>query len=82
MEAITKEELKVGIFTMPSDKALGPDGFMNAFFKSCWNIINVDIMLAIRFSDLHAFHFHCLNSADFALTPQKDGAEDISLSPH
>ena len=31
-----------------------------------------------RFSDLHAAHFHWLNSADVALIPKKDGAEDIA----
>ena len=78
-DAITEEEVKASVFGMPSDKAPGPDGFTGAFFKSCWSIIKVDVMLAIsRFSNLHASHLHWLNTADVALIPKKDGAEDIS----
>ena len=77
-ENISEEEVKEAIFAMPADKAPGPDGFTGAFFKSCWSTIKGDIMMAIRhFSDLHASHFHWLNSADVALIPKKDGAEDI-----
>ena len=33
---------------MPSDKALGPDGFTGAFFKACWEIIKDDVMAAMN----------------------------------
>ena len=77
--AITEEEVKSVVFSLPQDKAPGPDGFSGAFFKACWSIIKADIMCAINhFSDLHASHFHWLNSADVALIPKKDGADDIT----
>jgi hypothetical protein len=31
----TDDEIKHAIFSMPSVKAPGPDGFIGAFFKSC-----------------------------------------------
>jgi hypothetical protein len=31
---------------LPSDKALGPDGFTGAFYKACWSIIKQDILNA------------------------------------
>ena len=78
-EAISEEEVKASVFSMPSDKAPSPDGFTVAFLKSCWTIIKVAVMLAINpFSNLHASHLHWLNTADVALIPKKDGAEDIS----
>ena len=75
----SEEEVWGMVKEMPSDMAPGPDGFTGAFFKSCWSIIKVDVMLAIsRFSNLHASHLHWLNTADVALIPKKHGAEDIS----
>ena len=44
----TQEEIKEIVFSMPRDKAPGPDGFMEAFFKSCWEIIKVDVAAAIN----------------------------------
>lgn len=78
-DAITEEEVKAAIFALPSDKAPGPDGFTGKFFKSCWEIIKDDILLVINsFSNLQTRNFHWLNSANIALVPKKDGAEEIS----
>jgi hypothetical protein len=35
------------IVCFPSDKAPGPDGFTGGFYKSCWNIIKMDLMAAL-----------------------------------
>jgi hypothetical protein len=32
---------------LPSNKALGPDGFTGRFYKSCWPIIKTELMAAI-----------------------------------
>lgn len=42
---ITEEELKVIVFSMPPEKALGPDGFIGVFFKAAWEIIKDDALL-------------------------------------
>jgi hypothetical protein len=34
--------------TMHSDKAPGPEGFIDAFFKKFWDIIKVDLMRVIH----------------------------------
>ena len=75
----TMEEARKAIFDSPGDKASGPDGFTCAFFKACWDVIKVDVMAVVNhFSNLHATNLHWLNSANIALIPKKDGAEDIS----
>ena len=44
----SQEEIKNTIYSMPSDKAPGPDGFTGAFFKACWEIITDDVMAAMN----------------------------------
>lgn len=37
-----KEEIKVVVFSLGVDEALGPTGFTMAFFQECWEIIKSD----------------------------------------
>jgi hypothetical protein len=49
------------------------------FFRRCWGTIKDDVMEVVhRFESLHVEHFHWLNSANVALLPKKDGAEEVS----
>jgi mannosylglycoprotein endo-beta-mannosidase len=78
-DAFSKDEVRNAINQMPSDKALGPDGFTGIFFKKCWGIIKDDIMKVIeRFGNLHVHNFHWLNSANIVLLPKKEGAEEVT----
>jgi hypothetical protein len=64
---------------MPSDKAPGPDDFKGIFFKKCWHTIKGDIIKVIEhFGDLHVQNFRWRNSANIALLPKKEGAEEVS----
>lgn len=57
---------------LPLDKALGPDGFTGRFYKSWWNIIKEDVLLAL--SDIHQGHlfkFKLLNRTFIMLLPKK-----------
>jgi mannosylglycoprotein endo-beta-mannosidase len=77
-EPFTEEEIKAAITQMPDDKVPGLDGFTGSFFKRCWEIIKVDVMAVVHlFGDLHVENFHWLNSANIALLPKKEGAEEI-----
>jgi hypothetical protein len=44
----TEDEVWNTIKQLPSDKALGPDGFTGRFYKSCWSIIKKDVMTALH----------------------------------
>ncbi|KAK1621256.1 hypothetical protein QYE76_026773 [Lolium multiflorum] len=47
--------------------------------KDVWDIIKGDVMEVVNsFGNLHAQNFHWLNSANIALLPKKDGAEEIT----
>jgi hypothetical protein len=41
-----EQEIKK-VFSLPSVKAPEPDGFIGAFFKSCWGIIKYDVLAVI-----------------------------------
>jgi hypothetical protein len=78
-DPFTEEEVKIAITHLPGDKAPGPDGFTGLFFKRCWEIIRVDVLNVVHlFGTLHVENFHWLNSANIALLPKKDGAEEVS----
>ena len=75
----TEEEIKHDVHQMPFDKAPGPDGYTGAFFRSCWDIIKVDVDKAANaFHSLRTSSFALLNSANMVLIPKKDGTQAIT----
>jgi hypothetical protein len=73
-EPVTKLELWNTIRSLPNDKAPGPDGFTGCFYKSCWNIIKMDIMVVVAAVWNRKFdNFGLLNSAYITLIPKHDG---------
>jgi hypothetical protein len=40
----SEEEVEKAVKGLPNDKAPGPDGFTNNFFKRCWGIIKFDVV--------------------------------------
>lgn len=75
---ITEEELKVTVFSMPPEKALGPDGFIGVFFKAAWEIIKEDLLTTVTsFFNLNTSQLHDLNTAFICLLKKEDasGAE-------
>jgi hypothetical protein len=74
----TEAEIKKSIDLLLADKALGPDGFMGTFFKSCWDIIKNDVMEAVKaFHDLRCMNLQLINSGNIILLPKKEGAEAV-----
>jgi hypothetical protein len=75
----TLEEIKETIYSMPGDKAPGPDGFTGAFFKSCWETIKYDIAAAINtLFAMNSQGFDLLNSANIVLLPKRPDAKRVT----
>jgi hypothetical protein len=75
---ISEEEVFLTIKHLPNDKALGPDGFMGRFYKTCWQTIKNDIMAAVKAVWRRDFrNFRLLNSAFITLLPKKADAEHV-----
>ena len=45
---ITEEEILANIAELDDNRAPGPDGLMDLFYKCCWPIIKADLTAAIR----------------------------------
>lgn len=70
IQPITLEEIKRALFSIPDDKAPGPDGFTSYFFKKCWGIIGTDFINAIRsFFERNTLP-RCINATIIALVPK------------
>jgi len=82
-DPFTQEEIKDTINSMTGDKAPGPDGFTGAFFKTCWEIIKVDVTAAVNtLFDMNSQGFDLLNSANIILLPKKPDAKRVTDYRH
>lgn len=73
-----EEEIKEAVFSLPSVKAPGPDGFIDAFFKSCWGIIKADVVAAVlQLANLRGDCAGLINSTNIILLPKKPNASWI-----
>ena len=74
----SEEEVWKTICSLPSNKALGPDGFTGNFYKACCPIIKVDVMAAVSAIWSRKFgNFNFLNSAYITLIPKREDALHI-----
>jgi hypothetical protein len=61
-----------------SEKAPGPDGFIGAFYKVCWETIKRDIIgLMKEIFALRVGYWNLLNSVNVILIEKKEGAHAI-----
>lgn len=61
---------------MEGGRAPGPDGFTGKYYKSCWAIIKVDLLAALRAVQANATtHLDRLNNATMILLPKKADAQ-------
>jgi hypothetical protein len=73
----TEEEVELAVKSLPNDKAPGPDGFTNNFYKHCWSIIKPDIINA--FQNIHIHRCGTLdgiNKAQVVMIPKVDVATE------
>jgi hypothetical protein len=74
----SEEEVEQAVKSLPNDKAPGPDGFSNNFYKRCWTIIKLDVLSA--FHSIHIHHCGALehiNGAQLVLLPKAE----VALEP-
>lgn len=67
-------EVKQVIFSMPSNKSPGPDGYTVEFFKGVSPIVGNDLTMAIQSFFMFGFLSTIINSTTLALIPKKTDA--------
>lgn len=74
---LSEAEIKNVLFSMPSNKASGPDGYPVGFYRAAWNIIGRDFILAVQTFFLNGFLPKGVNATILALVPKTPGAETL-----
>ncbi|XP_026383989.1 uncharacterized protein LOC113279508 [Papaver somniferum] len=70
----SSEEIKKIIFEMDPESSPGPDGFSGSFYRSCWQVIQDDVVNAVQFCWKRRFIPMGLNSNFLVLLPKIEGA--------
>ena len=71
MNPFTKQEIVDVIWAMEFDKAPGLDGFSIHFYKACWPIIKLDLILMVISFQIKVKVGGCTNSTFLALIPKE-----------
>jgi hypothetical protein len=81
-QPFTHEEVRVAIFQMEHNKALGPDGFPPEFYQVFWPLIRDDLMAL--FSDFYhgTLPLNRLNFGNIILLPKKKDARVVQQYMH
>lgn len=78
MERPFEEEVKNAVWMMDVDKVLGPDGFMLAYYKKCWEVSKRDLLLVFKNFYEKCFLYKESNATYIALIPKREGADQLS----
>ncbi|XP_074288901.1 uncharacterized protein LOC141614046 [Silene latifolia] len=67
---VTSEEIKQVVFSIPNEKAHGPDGYTSKFFKDSWDIVDPDICAAVAEFFMTGQLLTQLNATNITLIPK------------
>ena len=68
---VSLKEIKDVLFGMTSNKSSGPDGFNSELYKSLWEIISAEYIIAVQAFFVNGFHPKGINFTILALIPRK-----------
>lgn len=77
IKEVSEEDIKKVIFSMPSNKSPGPDGYTTEFFKGVWSIVGRDVVAAVKSFFVKGFLPKGLNATILALVPKTEEAREL-----
>jgi len=77
IKEVSMEEIKTVLFSMPSNKAPGPDGYTVEFFKETWSIVGNDLVAAVQSFFIKGFIPKGMNATILALIPKKKEVKEM-----
>lgn len=72
------DQIKAEFFSLPSDKAPGPDGYTGEFFKHCWDIVGEEVSNAVLDFFISGKMEPSWNSTAITMIPKVTNAERVS----
>ena len=73
----SEEEVFVALSNLGKDKALGPNGYIMAFWLFCWDVVKEEVLGFFRDFHEDGRFVKSLNATFLTLVPKKGGAEDL-----
>lgn len=74
---VSDAEVKKLIFSMPANKAPGPNGYTAEFFREAWDVVGKELTLAVQSFFKFGFLPKGLNATILALIPKKTDAREM-----
>ncbi|XP_009119170.2 uncharacterized protein LOC103844146 [Brassica rapa] len=72
------EEIKKILFSMPTNKAPGPDGYPVEFYKAAWPVVGKDVIVAVQSFFLFGLLPRSTNATLLSLIPKMTEAERMT----
>ncbi|XP_010666883.1 uncharacterized protein LOC104884000 [Beta vulgaris subsp. vulgaris] len=77
-EAVTKEDIKRIMFSIPDDKSPGADGFNSKFYKHCWEYVGDEVTEAIQDFFRTGKLLKAINITTLTLIPKVKSPENVT----
>ncbi|XP_074299580.1 uncharacterized protein LOC141630711 [Silene latifolia] len=74
---ITGEEIREAMFSIPGNKAPGPDGYSSQFFKDNWDLVGGDIIAAVKNFFCYGKLLKQCNATSITLVPKVTAPETV-----
>ncbi|XP_074301623.1 uncharacterized protein LOC141633025 [Silene latifolia] len=74
---VTGEEIRAAMFSIPGNKAPGPDGYSSQFFKDNWELVGGDIIEAIKNFFCYGKLLKQCNATTITLVPKVTAPETV-----
>ena len=75
---VQAEEVREALFSMPANKAPGPDGYPMEFYKAAWTVVGKGLIVAVQPFFLFGIMPRSTNAVLLSLVPKTTSAEKMS----